>query len=146
MITTWSEGTDAGECGIDIDGIMISYAELELAETRSEALAMGVTRDLCDEYEAGGGTYLAGSLREWLDSQLPEPSQARVGRSDEQRKQAAIRAQYDPPTTEREMADVLQAALTHTYGHEVRRYHDMVVGVVRLVVTIGRREFRIRID
>ena len=53
----WREGPEIDQCGLIIAGITVSWAELELAEDRTEALEMGSTPDLCDEYEAQGGSY-----------------------------------------------------------------------------------------
>ena len=68
----WSEGPETDESEIIIGGIKVSYAEIELAESRIEAVDMGVTSDLCDLYEAQGGDYKAGSVRDWLDEQTTE--------------------------------------------------------------------------
>ena len=68
----WSEGPENDESGIIIAGLTVSYAEIELAESRNEAIEMGLTIELCDLYEAQGGDYKAGSVRDWLDEQTAE--------------------------------------------------------------------------
>ena len=65
----WSEGHENDQCGIEIAGLKIGWAEIELAENRAEAQDMGVTPDLCDDYEREGGTYQAGTLCDWLQQQ-----------------------------------------------------------------------------
>ena len=52
MVTRWALGKEIDECGLVIGGIRVSYAEIELAESRKEAIEMGVTSDLCDLYGA----------------------------------------------------------------------------------------------
>ena len=80
----WSQGPEDDESWIIIGGIKVSYAEIELAESRNEAIEMGVTSDLCDLYEAQGGDYKAGSVRDWLDERATEAEalQAEIDMSD----------------------------------------------------------------
>lgn len=68
----WSEGPEIEESGIVIGGLTVSYAEIELAESREQAIEMGLTTELCDLYEAQGGDYKAGTVRDWLDKQTAE--------------------------------------------------------------------------
>ena len=44
----WSEGPEIEESGIVIGGLEVSYAEIELADTREQAIEMGFTSELCD--------------------------------------------------------------------------------------------------
>jgi hypothetical protein len=78
MVTRWALGKEIDECGLVLAGIRVSFAELQLAENRDEAIDMGVTSELCDLYESQGGDYKAGTIRDWLETQADEAEALRA--------------------------------------------------------------------
>jgi len=61
----WSEGTEDTEQGLVLDGLPVSFAELELAVDRLTAIEMGVPTEVLDEYEREHAGY--GGLVPWLE-------------------------------------------------------------------------------
>ena len=51
---TWSEDRDPEEVGIHVSKFKVSLAELQLIDSRSLAVEMGMSEDILDEYELTG--------------------------------------------------------------------------------------------
>ena len=53
----WSEGNEMTESGVEIGGIQVTWAEIDLAKDRATALDVGLTPDLCDDFEVNHKDY-----------------------------------------------------------------------------------------
>ena len=53
----WSEGNEMTESGVEIGGIQVTWAEIDLAKDRATALDVGLTPDLCDDFEVDHTDY-----------------------------------------------------------------------------------------
>ena len=47
----WSKGKEMTESGVEIGGIQVTWAEIDLATDRKSAIDIGMTEDLCDDFE-----------------------------------------------------------------------------------------------
>jgi len=68
----WSEGKEMTESGVEIGGIQVTWAEIDLAKDRATALDVGLTPDLCDDFEVDHKDY--GDLPYWLSMVAAEPT------------------------------------------------------------------------
>ena len=68
----WSEGKEMTESGVEIGGILITWAEIDLATDRKSAIDIGMTEDLCDDFEIDHKDY--GDLPYWLSMVAAEPT------------------------------------------------------------------------
>ena len=68
----WSEGKEMTESGVEIGGIRITWAEIDLATDRKSAIDVGLTPDLCDDYEVDHKDYA--DLPCWLSMVAAEPT------------------------------------------------------------------------
>ena len=68
----WSEGKEMTESGVEIGGIQVTWAEIDLATDRATALDVGLTPDLCDDYEVDHKDYT--DLPFWLSTVAEEPT------------------------------------------------------------------------
>ena len=58
----WSEGNEITESGIEIGGIQVTWAEIDLATDRESAIDIGMTEDLCDDFEIDHTDYSGPAL------------------------------------------------------------------------------------
>ena len=68
----WSEGKEMTESGVEIGGIQVTWAEIDLANDRTTALDVGLTQDLCDDFEIDHRDYA--DLPYWLSTVADEPT------------------------------------------------------------------------
>ena len=68
----WSEGKEMTESGVEIGGIQVTWAEIDLAKDRATALDIGLTPDLCDDFEIDHKGYA--DLLSWLSTVAEEPT------------------------------------------------------------------------
>ena len=68
----WSEGKEMTESGVEIGGIQVSWAEIDLATDRKSAIDIGMTEDLCDDFEVDHRDYA--DLPYWLSMVAAEPT------------------------------------------------------------------------
>ena len=67
----WSEGKEMTESGVEIGGIQVTWAEIDLATDRASAIDIRMTSDLCDDFEVDHKDYA--DLPYWLDMVAAEP-------------------------------------------------------------------------
>ena len=67
----WSEGKEMIESGVEIGGIQVTWAEIDLATDRASAIDIGMTSDLCDDFEVDHKDYA--DLPYWLDMVAAKP-------------------------------------------------------------------------
>ena len=73
---TWSEDRDPEEVGIHVGKFKVSLAELQLIDSRSLAVEMGMSEDILDEYELTGQPWTRSrgpDLNSWVPNSHPVP-------------------------------------------------------------------------